>query len=131
MRTPTLTVAIGAVIMILLSAVSTESWSMGGGSPQRTCAVDLRAMCGHVKPGGGRVHACFASHISELSTACTDKLSRVAYVATECQSDIRRLCGSVKQAGEIRGCMKSRLADVGRQCKGALARMTVPNLRNR
>jgi hypothetical protein len=131
MRTPTLMVAIGAVIMIPPSAFATETLAMGGGSPVRACAVDLRIMCGVISPGGGRVHARSASHISELSTARTDKLSRVAYVAKECQGDIRRFCGGVKQASEIRGCMKSRMADVGRQCKAALARMTVPNLRNR
>jgi hypothetical protein len=131
MRMPASTVAICAAIMILLSAVPTRTWSMGGGSPVRACAVDLNAMCGHVRLGGGRVHACFASHISELSTACTDKLSRVAYVAKECQGDIRRLCGGVKQASQIRGCMKSRMADVGQQCKAALARMAMPDSRNR
>lgn len=131
MKTSTLTAAIGAAILILLSGFASSSWAMGGGSPVRACAIDLRAMCGHVRPGGGRVHACFASHIPELSTACTDKLSKVAYVAKECEGDIRRLCGSVKQAGEIRACMKSRMADVGRQCKAALARMAMPNSRNR
>lgn len=131
MRTPMLTVAVGVSVMISLSAFPTKTWSMGGGSPVRACAVDLRAMCGHVRPGGGRVHGCFASHIAELSTACTDKLSRVAYVAKECEGDIRRLCGGVRQAGEIRGCMKARMADVGRQCKAALARMAMPNSPNR
>lgn len=132
MRTLSHAAAVGATLALFGSAFATDTWARGGGgSPSRTCAVDLKAMCGDVKPGGGRVKACFESHISELSSPCTDKLSRAAYLAKECQADIRKLCGGVKRAADIQGCMKGRMAEVDKQCKNALSYLTIPNARNR
>ena len=98
-------VAVGAT-MVLLGSAGAALARGGGTPPPRACAVDLKALCGSVKPGGGRVRACFESHMSELSGPCSAKLSRVAYVAKECTADIKQFCGDVKRAGDLQACMK-------------------------
>ena len=80
---------------------------------------------GDVKPSGGRLQACFESHFDELSRACGEKLSRVAAVVRACEPDARRFCGGAKRAGQIPGCMKPRLREVGEPCMAALAKVGV------
>jgi hypothetical protein len=42
------------------------------------CGRDVRALCGDVPPGGGRVIQCLATQASSLSPACADVLSQFA-----------------------------------------------------
>jgi hypothetical protein len=42
----------------------------------RICAADVRALCGAVAPGGGRIAQCLASRAASLSPACMDVLSQ-------------------------------------------------------
>jgi hypothetical protein len=40
------------------------------------CGGDVRALCGGVPPGGGRIMQCLAAQAASLSPACTDVLSQ-------------------------------------------------------
>ena len=40
------------------------------------CGGDVRALCGGVPPGGGRIMQCLATQAASLSPACTDVLSQ-------------------------------------------------------
>jgi hypothetical protein len=40
------------------------------------CAADVGKLCQGVQPGGGRIHACLASHRGELSEACRTALDQ-------------------------------------------------------
>ena len=42
------------------------------------CAIDARALCAGVPPGGGRILQCLASQPASLSPACSDALSPFA-----------------------------------------------------
>ena len=75
MRTPTLTVAVRAVIIVWLSRRLNQELVDGGGRRRRVCGGPP----GHVRARQTRRRASYAwlaSHISELSTACTEKLSK-------------------------------------------------------
>jgi hypothetical protein len=41
----------------------------------RECAGDIRKNCGDVKPGEGRIKACVAAHLGDLSSACLTALA--------------------------------------------------------
>jgi hypothetical protein len=41
----------------------------------RECAGDIRKNCGDVEPGGGRIKACVAAHLGDLSSACLAALA--------------------------------------------------------
>ena len=54
----------------LLAQMQADDWQA---SPAATaCVDDVRKLCSHVEHGGGRVHACLASHLhtNQLSHAC-------------------------------------------------------------
>jgi cysteine rich repeat protein len=42
------------------------------------CGGDVRALCGGVPPGGGRIMQCLAAQAASLSPACTDVLGQFA-----------------------------------------------------
>ena len=42
------------------------------------CGADVRAICGGVAPGGGRIVQCLATNAAQLSPACKDVLSQFA-----------------------------------------------------
>ena len=119
-----------AVLFLVGSAVTAMARGGGGGAPPQTCAVDLKSLCAGITPGEGRVRACIISHMSQLSTACSTKLSRAAYVAKECETDVKQFCGKVKSGGNrIASCMRPHLGGVSRSCKGALAFIAAPGNR--
>jgi hypothetical protein len=41
----------------------------------RECASDIRKNCGGVEPGDGRIKACAAAHLADLSSACLTALA--------------------------------------------------------
>jgi hypothetical protein len=53
---------IGAIV--LLSATSATAQQRG---VVRDCAADVRAACGGVQPGDGRIRACLNSHLKDLT----------------------------------------------------------------
>jgi hypothetical protein len=44
--------------------------AQGGGPVRAACQSDIRALCGAVQPGGGRIRDCMREHRTELSAAC-------------------------------------------------------------
>jgi hypothetical protein len=42
------------------------------------CGADVRALCGGVAPGGGRIVQCLATQAASISPACKDVLARFA-----------------------------------------------------
>jgi hypothetical protein len=42
------------------------------------CGADVRALCGDVPPGGGRIVQCLAAKAASLSPACHDVLGSFA-----------------------------------------------------
>lgn len=125
MKTAWCAAALGAALFLSGSNVAVNA--MGGCHPRRTCAVDLNSLCTGITPGGGRIPACLMSHMADLSTTCSAKLSREIYVATECEADIKTFCGHVKSGGDrIPSCMQPHLGEVSNSCKGALASIDAP-----
>ena len=119
-------VVLGAAFALLGSAIASDASAAEGGS-LASCAASFKAVCGNVKPGGGRIQACFDSHIASLSNPCKNKLTQAASAARACEADVRKLCGGVARAAELMSCMKPRLAEVGKPCKRAMARVALGN----
>ena len=40
------------------------------GPLQGACMSDVKALCGSIQPGGGRIRDCLREHRAELSVAC-------------------------------------------------------------
>jgi hypothetical protein len=79
--------------------------------------------------GGGSFALATQSKLKDarrLSGSCASRLSKVADLAKECEGDVKNLCGGSERAAEALDCIKSRLGEVSKRCKDALAKVAVP-----
>jgi hypothetical protein len=83
--------AIGAIL--LLSTTSTMA------AVPKECAADVKAQCGGVQPGAGRIRACINSHLKDLTPTCQTILVRAAAIGKACRGDVRKICAGVKPGG--------------------------------
>ena len=102
------------------------------------CEQDLEKYCSQVTPGEGRLLHCVAAHEDKISGQCEYALYRaatvleqmaaaIAYVAQQCETEIRTLCSNVMPGeGRIVACLKDQDANVGAACKKAIADTTGP-----
>jgi hypothetical protein len=118
LKTAFYAVALGATLLLTASTASVQA-------EDRDCTVDLKSLCAGVAPGEGRVHECIESHISELSVGCLSRLSKAAWVFSECRADVQHFCPDAKYGG-IADCMRPHLGEVSDQCKGAMAFIASP-----
>jgi hypothetical protein len=91
----------------------------------RDCTVDLKAICAGIAPGEGHIRACIQAHMSELSVGCSSRLSKAAWVFSECKADIQQFCPQAAY-GNISDCMRPHLGETSDQCRGAMAFIASP-----
>jgi hypothetical protein len=96
------------------------------------CEDDFEQYCSQVTPGDGRLLFCAAAHDDKLSGECSYALYQaasyleqlavaIAYVATECQSDMENLCAGVRAGeGRILSCLADNQSQVSDSCKNAV-----------
>lgn len=118
MKTAFYSVALGAAFLLTTSNVSVRA-------EDRDCTVDLKALCAGVAPGEGHIQECIQSHISELSVGCSSRLSKAAWVFSECHADVQHFCPDAKYGG-IADCMRPHLGEVSGPCKAAMAYIASP-----
>jgi hypothetical protein len=107
--------AIGA---ILLSTTSTMA------AVPKECAADVKAQCGGVQPGAGRIRACINSHLKDLTPPCQAILVRAAAIGKVCRDDVRKFCADVKPGGgRIEACIKPHLTELSTPCQDAVTRV--------
>ena len=110
--------AIGAIALL-----STTSTMAQQGEAVRVCAQDVRAACGSVQPGEGRIRACIKSHLKDLTPPCQAILVRAAAIGKGCRGDVRKICAGVKPGGgRIEACIQSHLAELSASCQFDITR---------
>ena len=110
MKTAFYTVALGAALLLTASTASVRA-------EDRDCTVDLKSMCAGIAPGEGHIRACIQAHMSELSVGCSSRLSKAAWVFSECKGDIQHFCPQATY-GNISDCMRPHLGEASDQCRG-------------
>ena len=97
------------------------------------CETDLENYCSTVTPGEGRLLHCMAAHADKISGRCEyafyqaatllEQLSvAVAYLATECETDIEKYCSDVEMGeGRILSCLSEHDQEIEESCKSAIA----------
>ena len=97
------------------------------------CESDLENYCSTVTPGEGRLLHCMAAHADKISGRCEyafyqaatllEQLSvAVAYLATECETDIEKYCSDVEMGeGRILSCLSEHDQEIEESCKSAIA----------
>jgi hypothetical protein len=107
--------AIGAIV--LLSTTSTMA------AVPKECAADVKAQCGGVQPGAGRIRACIKSHLKDLAPPCQAILIRAAAIGKACRGDVRKICAGVKPGGgRIEACIQSHLTELSASCQFDITR---------
>ena len=102
--------AIGAIL--LLSTTSTMA------AVPKECAADVKAQCGGVQPGAGRIRACINSHLKDLTPTCQTILVRAAAIGKACRGDVRKICAGVKPGGgRIEACIRPHLTELSASCQ--------------
>ena len=55
---------------------------------QAPCAGDIKTLCAGIQPGEGRIKACIASHLANLSQTCEERILTVAVTGKLCKTDV-------------------------------------------
>jgi hypothetical protein len=106
---------IGAIL--LLSTISTMA------AVPKECAADVKAQCGGVQPGAGRIRACINSHLKDLTPTCQIILVRAAAIGKACRGDVRKICAGVKPGGgRIEACIQSHFTELSASCQFDITR---------
>ena len=106
---------IGAIVLV--SATSAMAQQRG---VIRDCAADVRAACGGVQPGAGRIRACISLHLKDLTPTCQTILVRAAAIGKACRGDVRKICAGIKPGGgRIEACIQSHLTELSASCRFA------------
>ncbi len=99
---------------------------------RKGCANELSTYCANVKPGHGRVLACFYAHEDKLSGSCEYALydaaaqlerfvSALTYVANECDADLEKHCADVAIGkGRVARCLLDNKAKLSQRCAKAV-----------
>jgi hypothetical protein len=88
---------------------------------QGPCTAEIRAHCGGVQPGEGRIRACVKEHFNDLSEECKAKLAKVEAFDKACADDIKQSCAEVKPGrGRILACLRKALGNLSEACKDVL-----------
>jgi hypothetical protein len=107
--------AVGAIL--LLSTISTMA------AVPKECAADVKAQCGGVQPGAGRIRACINSHLKDLTPTCQAILVRAAAIGKACRGDVRKICAGVKPGGgRIEACIQSHFTELSASCQFDITR---------
>jgi Cysteine rich repeat len=110
--------AIGAIVLLSTTSAMAQQRAIA-----KQCAADVRAACGGVQPGDGRIRSCLNSHLKDLTPPCQAILVRAAAVGKACRGDVRQICADVKPgSGRIEACIQSHLTDFSSPCKDVMAR---------
>ncbi len=99
----------------------------------QACETDIRSYCSQVTPGEGRMLHCMAAHEDKISGRCQyafyqaatvleQLATAVAYVASQCETDIETHCRGVAMGeGRILMCLNENKADVSDACNQAVS----------
>ena len=98
-----------------------------------SCEGDIRNYCSQVTPGNGRLLHCMAAHEDKISGQCQyafyqaatileQLATAVAYLASQCATDIETHCGNVELGeGRILACLSENEAEVSDACNQAVS----------
>ncbi len=99
----------------------------------QACETDIQSYCSQVTPGEGRMLHCMAAHEDKISGRCQyafyqaatvleQLATAVAYVASQCETDIETHCRGVAMGeGRILMCLNENKADVSDACNQAVS----------
>jgi hypothetical protein len=118
MKTAFYAVALGVALVLTASTASVQA-------EDRDCTVDLKSLCADIAPGAGHIRACIEAHMSQLSVGCSSRLSKAAWVFSECHADIQHFCPEATY-GNIADCMRGHLGETSDQCRNAMAFIASP-----
>jgi len=96
------------------------------------CKTELESYCKQVTPGEGRLLACLYAFEDKLSARCDYALydasmrlehavAALSYGATECKTDIEKLCAKVEAGeGRVIECLKKQGDKLTSRCRQAI-----------
>lgn len=103
---------------------------------QDACGADVKAYCGNVSPGEGRLVHCMMAHEDKVSSKCEfsifeasrnlDRaLDRIEQTADSCWDDIEKNCSVSEPGGRrIMQCLASKKSSLQIACQATLARIS-------
>ena len=122
-----------AALFLVFGVSATASAGDLVSTVQEGCKTEIENYCSQVTMGEGRLLACFYAHEDKISGQCQYALynasaeleraiSSLNYVASQCQSDIEKLCADVQQIGDgqLLECLDANKESVSAPCTQAI-----------
>ena len=109
-------------LIVAAALVFTASTAHAAGA----CKADREKFCKDVKPGEGRLAACFKEHEAEVSAACkshvAERVAKSKELAAACKDDREKLCPGVQPGkGRVAACFEDKAAQLSMGCKAKIA----------
>jgi hypothetical protein len=97
------------------------------GASRQACGADIKQLCPEIKPGEGRLKACFKEHFGQLSAPCQTALLSNVTITKACKADPLEKCPDIQPGGgRIQACMKDHFTELKEPCKDSLLLARAP-----
>jgi hypothetical protein len=109
----------GVAVALMLRLASADA--MAQNALRQACTTDIKAFCGEIQPGEGRLRSCVREHFVQLSEPCKQALLSSVAIVKICQADFQRSCANVEPGGgRIQACLKDHFPEYSESCQKAL-----------
>jgi hypothetical protein len=111
--------SLASLALLFIAANGSAQPAAGAGAD--ACRADAQRLCGEVEPGGGRLLACLANQLGQLSPTCRSRVEPVrddvrAWRAA-CGADIDAKCGNQALGVELGRCLERHERDLAPACR--------------
>lgn len=87
------------------------------------CMADAKKLCPDVKPGQGRIGACFKEHKHQVSAECSARIAEFHEEAQSCEAEEEKLCPDAAPGPARSACVREHLDQLSAECRNFFLKM--------
>ena len=127
-----MSIALLSVLSTAVLAVPADTDGSQKSSAERgACHQQIKAVCGNVQPGEGRLKQCLEANRDKISPNCQQQMARTHEQHGDklkaCNDDVKRLCPGIEAGGgRLHQCLKQNEASLTPDCRKVVKHNPAP-----